>query len=42
MKAGDELIAVNDKLLVGVSKDYAIGALSNLEGSIRLLVCRDE
>ena len=42
LKSGDELVAVNDKLLVGISKDYAINALSNLEGVVRLLVLQDD
>ncbi len=42
LKSGDELIAMNEKLLVGVGKDVAINALSNLEGAVRLLVLQDE
>ncbi len=41
LKPGDELVAVNDTLLVGVDKNYAVGALSNLEGEVRLLVLQD-
>lgn len=41
LKSGDELIAVNDTLLVGVSKDFAINALSNLQGHVRLLALQD-
>ena len=42
LKSGDELVAMNDKILVGVPKDVAINALSNLEGKVRLLVLQDE
>ena len=42
LKAGDELIAVNETLLVGVPKDYAINALSKMEGDVRLLVLQDD
>lgn len=42
LKSGDELIAVNDTLLVGVRKDFAINALSNMEGRVRLLVLQDD
>ena len=41
LKTGDELIAVNDTLLVGVNKDYAINALTNMQGHVRLLVLQD-
>lgn len=41
LKAGDQLIAVNEWLLIGVSKNYALNALSNLEGHVRLLVLQD-
>ena len=41
LKAGDELVAVNETLLVGVRKDYAIDALSSMEGRVRLLVLQD-
>ena len=42
LKSGDELIAVNDTLLVGVAKDVAIATLSNLSGNVRLLVLQDD
>ena len=42
LKTGDELVAVNDTLLVGVAKDVAIETLSNLSGSVRLLVLQDD
>ena len=42
LKSGDELVAMNEILLVGVGKDVAIDALSNLNGRIRLLVIQDE
>lgn len=42
LKQGDELVAVNDTLLVGMSKDFAINALSNMTGDVRLLVLQDE
>lgn len=42
LKSGDELIAVNETLLVGVRKDFAINALSKMEGDVRLLVLQDE
>ena len=41
LKPGDELVAINEKLLVGVRKDYAINALSNNDGLVRLLVLQD-
>lgn len=41
LKAGDELVAINEKLLVGIGKDYAIDALSNNDGVVRLLVLQD-
>ncbi len=41
LKPGDELVAVNDVLLVGVDKTYAVEALSNLEGLVRFLVLQD-
>ena len=41
LKTGDELVAVNDTLLIGVDRDFAINALSNLQGSVRLLVLQD-
>ena len=41
LKQGDELIAVNDTLLVGMSKDFAINALSNMHGDARLLVLQE-
>ena len=42
LKSGDELVAVNDTLLVGVAKDVAIETLSNLSGNVRLLVLQDD
>lgn len=42
LKSGDELIAVNETLLVGVAKDTAIETLSNISGNVRLLVLQDE
>ena len=42
LKSGDELIAVNETLLVGVAKDAAIETLSNISGKVRLLVIQDE
>ncbi|CAI8006001.1 Multiple PDZ domain protein [Geodia barretti] len=42
LKSGDELIAVNDTLLVGVAKDVAIETLSNLSGKVRLLVLQED
>ena len=41
LKSGDELIAVNDTLLVGVTKDFAINALSNIQDHVRLLALQD-
>ena len=42
LRCGDELIAVNDTLLVGVEKDFAINALSKMFGEVRLLVLQDD
>ena len=42
LKTGDELVAVNETLLVGVTKDFAINALSRMEGEVRLLVLQDD
>lgn len=42
LKSGDELIAVDDTLLVGVAKDTAIETLSNISGNVRLLVLQDD
>ena len=42
LKQGDELVAVNDTLLVGMNKDFAINALSNMHGDVRLLVIQDQ
>lgn len=42
IKAGDELIGVNETLLAGVTKDYAVQALSKLEGEVRLLLLQDD
>ena len=42
LKAGDELVAVNETILVEVSKDFAVNALSKVEGDVRLLVLQDE
>jgi hypothetical protein len=41
LKTGDELIAVNDIILVNASRDYAIEALSNVQGLVRLLVLQE-
>ena len=41
LKMGDQLVAINERLLVGVSKTYALNALSNLKGHVRLLVLQD-
>ncbi len=41
LKMGDELVAVNETLLVGVPKDFAINALSKMEGEVRLLALQD-
>ena len=41
LKVGDQLVAVNEHLLIGVSKTYALNALSNLKGHVRLLVLQD-
>lgn len=41
LKPGDELIAVNDTLLVGVDKNYAVDALSTAKGHVRFLVLQD-
>lgn len=42
LKTGDELVAVNENLLVGMSKTYAIDVLSRMEGDVRLLVLQDD
>ena len=42
MKAGDELVAVNETLLVGTTKDFAVEHLSQLRGPVRLLVLQDD
>ena len=42
LKQGDELVAVNDTLLVGMSKDFAINIFSNMQGDARLLVLQDD
>ena len=41
LKAGDELVAVNDTLLVNVTKEYASNVLSNVQGEVRLLAIQD-
>lgn len=41
LKSGDELVAVNEMILVGASKDNAINHLSEAKGDIRLLVLQD-
>jgi len=41
-KSGDELVAVNETLLTGIEKSYAVKALSNLEGDVRLLILQDD
>ena len=38
IKTGDELVAVNDLILYNSTKEYATQALSNVEGTIRLLL----
>lgn len=42
VKAGDELVAVNETLLVGTTKDFAVEHLSQLRGHVRLLVLQDD
>ena len=42
LKVGDELIAVNETLLVGVRKDAAIETLTNMSGRVRLLALQDD
>ena len=41
IKTGDELVAVNDLILYNSTKEYATQALSNVEGTIRLLLIQD-
>lgn len=42
LKPGDELVAVNEVLLMGASKQFAIDSLSEREGEVRLLALQDE
>lgn len=42
VKAGDELVAVNETLLVGTRKDFAVEHLSKLKDHARLLVLQDD
>lgn len=42
LKAGDELVAVNETILVEVTKEFAVDALSKIEGDVRLLVLQDD
>ena len=41
LKAGDQLIAVNDVLLVNAAKEHASEILSNVGGVVRLLAIQD-
>ena len=41
LKAGDELIAVNDILLVNATKEHASEVLSSVEGAVRVLAIQD-
>lgn len=41
LKTGDELIAVNDVILIGSTKEHASDVLNNLEGYVRVLVLQD-
>ena len=41
LKSGDELVAVNEILLVNVTKEYASNVLSNVQDRVRLLVLQD-
>ena len=42
LKSGDELVAVNETLLVGVTKDIAIETLTNMSGKCRLLILQED
>ena len=42
IKAGDELVAINETLLAGVTKDYAASAFSKLKGEVRMLILQDD
>ena len=42
IKAGDELVAINATLLTGVTKNYAVQALSQVRGEVRLLLLQDD
>ena len=42
LKPADELVAVNDTLLVGTTKDFAASSLGKMEGDVRLLVLQDD
>ena len=41
IKTGDELMAVNDLILYNSTKEYVTQALSNVEGTVRLLLIQD-
>ena len=41
LKSGDELIAVNEILLVNVTKEYASNVLTNVQDEVRLLALQD-
>uniref|UniRef100_A0A1X7T060 PDZ domain-containing protein n=1 Tax=Amphimedon queenslandica TaxID=400682 RepID=A0A1X7T060_AMPQE len=41
IKTGDELVAVNDLIIHNVTKDYATEALTNVQGTVRLLLIQD-
>ena len=41
IKTGDELVAVNDLIIHNVTKDYATDALTNVQGTVRLLLIQD-
>ena len=41
LKTGDELVAVNEILLVNVTKEYASKVLTNAQGRVRLLALQD-
>lgn len=41
LSEGDQLLAVNDKILLECSKDYAVDVLRKAKGKTRLLVIQD-
>ena len=41
IKTGDELVAVNDLIIHNVTKDYATESLTNVQGTVRLLLIQD-